>query len=132
MAALALAIVGVLTVALRLQPDPRGYGTHEQIGLGPCAFLASTGRPCPSCGMTTSFAWFVRCDPVRSWGANPAGSLIAPTCLVSIPWLLAASIRGRPAPFRTLEQPLVVLAVALVALTLLSWTVRLTLGRALG
>ncbi len=132
LAALALANLAVLVVALRLEPDPRGHGTHEQIGLGPCAFLATTGRPCPSCGMTTSFAWFVRGRPDRSWGANPAGALIAPTCLASIPWLLAASIRGRPAPFRSPEQPLVVVSVALVALTLLSWTARMTLWRALG
>ncbi len=78
--------------------------------------------------MTTSFAWFVRGDLSRSWGANPAGGLLAPTCLILIPWLLAGSARGRPAPFRALEQPLVVLAVAVVALTLLSWTFRMTLG----
>ncbi len=128
LAASALALVAVLVVASRLEPDARGYGTHEQIGLRPCAYLATTGRFCPSCGMTTSFAWFVRAEPARSWGANPAGSLLAPTCLILIPWLLAASARGRPAPFGTLEQPLVVLAVAAVAVTLLSWTLRMTLG----
>ncbi len=78
--------------------------------------------------MTTSFAWFTRLEPARSWRANPAGSLLAPTCLALIPWLLLASARGRPAPFRSLEQPLVVLAVAVVALTLISWTVRMTFG----
>ena len=78
--------------------------------------------------MTTSFAWFVRGELARSWRANPAGSLLAPTVLVLIPWLLLVSARGRPWPFRTLEQPLVGLAVAVVALTLISWTVRMTLG----
>jgi len=126
--AFALSLVAVLAVARRLEPDPKGYGTHTQLGLGPCAFRATTGRPCPSCGMTTSFAWFARGEPVRSWRANPAGSLLAPTCLALIPWLLAASARGRPSPFGTLEWPLVGLAVAVVALTVLSWTVRMTLG----
>ncbi|WP_435005302.1 DUF2752 domain-containing protein [Tundrisphaera lichenicola] len=124
----ALAVLSMLVVARRLDPDPRGYGTHERLGLWPCAFKANTGRPCPSCGMTTSFAWFVRAEPVRAWGANPAGCLLAATCFVLIPWLLYVSARGRPAPFRTLEQPLVALAVATVALTVLSWTVRMTLG----
>ena len=78
--------------------------------------------------MTTSFAWFVRVEPVRSWRANPAGSLLAPTCMILIPWLLLVSARGDPAPFRSLEQPLVALAVAIVALTLVSWTVRMTFG----
>jgi len=126
--AFALVLLAMLVVARRLEPDPRGYGTHERLGLWPCAFKATTGRPCPSCGMTTSFAWFTRLEPARSWRANPAGSLLAPTCLALIPWLLLASARGRPAPFRSLEQPLVVLAVAVVALTLISWTVRMTFG----
>ncbi len=126
--AFALGLVAVLVVARRLEPDPKGYGTHTQLGLGPCAFRATTGRPCPACGMTTSFAWFARGEPANAWRANPAGSLLAPTCLVLIPWLLAASARGRPSPFRALESPLVTLAVAVVALTVLSWLVRMTLG----
>ena len=115
-------------MARRLEPDPKGYGTHTQLGLRPCVFRATTGHPCPSCGMTTSFAWFARGEPALSWRANPAGSVLAPTCLVAIPWLLAASARGRPWPFRTAESPLICLAVAVVALAVLSWTVRMTLG----
>jgi hypothetical protein len=78
--------------------------------------------------MTTSFAWFVRANFVQSWRANPAGSLIAPTSLLMIPWLLFVAIRGRPWPFRTLEQPLVGLSVAVVALTLIGWSVLMTMG----
>lgn len=128
LATFALGLSLVLAVASRLEPDPRGFGTHTQLGLLPCGFLATTGHPCPTCGMTTSFAWFARLDLLRSWRANPAGSLLAPTCLLMIPWLLSVSARGRPWPFRTLEQPLVGLAVAVVALTVVSWTVRMTLG----
>lgn len=128
LAAWALVLVVLLLVARRLDPDPRGFGTHTQLGLPACAFQAATGRPCPTCGMTTSFAWFARGNLVRSWGASPAGSLLAPTCLALVPWLLAASARGRPAPFRSWETPLVGLAVAVVALTVLSWTIRMTLG----
>jgi hypothetical protein len=129
LAAFALALASMLVVARGLEPDPRGFGTHTQLGLWPCAFRATTGRPCPTCGMTTSFAWFVRGDLARAWGANPAGSVLASTSLVLlIPWLLLVSARARSWPFRTLELPLVGLAVAVVALTLISWTVRMTLG----
>ena len=124
----ALALIAVLLVAHRLKPDPRGFGTHTQLGLPPCAFMASTGRPCPTCGMTTSFAWFARGDLASSWRANPAGSLLAPLGLALIPWLLAASARGRPSPFASWEVPLVGLAVAVVALTVFFWTLRMTLG----
>jgi hypothetical protein len=128
LAAFALGLATILVVARGLSPDPKGYGTHTQLGLWPCAFQATTGRPCPTCGMTTSFAWSIRAEPAQAWRANPAGSLLAPTCLVMIPWLLLVSALGRPWPFRTLEQPLVGLSVAAVALTLISWTVRMTLG----
>ena len=124
----AVALVAVLLVARRLDPDPRGFGTHTQLGLPPCAFKVATGRPCPTCGMTTSFAWFARGRLADSWRANPAGSLLAPACLALVPWLLAASARGRPGPFRTWDGPLVGLAVAVVALTVVSWTIRMTLG----
>jgi hypothetical protein len=128
LAAFALGLMLVLVVARRLEPDPRGFGTHTQLGLLPCAFRATTGHPCPTCGMTTSFAWFARLELLRSWRANPAGSLLAPACFAMIPWLLFVSAQGCPRPFRTLEQPLVGMAVAVVALTIVSWTVRMTLG----
>ena len=124
----ALGLVVVLGVARRLEPDPRGYGTHTQLGLAPCTFKLVTGRRCPTCGMTTSFAWFARGRLDRSWAANPAGSLLAPTCLLLVPWLLAGAARGRTWGTRTLEAPLIGLVTAAVALTLLFWTIRLILG----
>jgi hypothetical protein len=127
----ALGLVGVLGVARRLEPDPRGFGTHTQLGLYPCMFAQVTGRLCPTCGMTTSFAWFARGRLDRSWQANPAGSLLAPACVLLVPWLLAGAARGRPVGTRSLERPLIGLVVATVALGLLSWTIRLLLGRAL-
>ncbi|MBV8677895.1 MAG: DUF2752 domain-containing protein [Planctomycetaceae bacterium] len=126
----ALGLVGVLGVARQLEPDPRGFGTHTQLGLAPCAFALVTGHPCPTCGMTTSFAWFARGRFDRSWRANPAGSVLALTCVALIPWLLAGAARGRPPGFRSLDRPLIGLVVATVALSLVSWTLRLILGRA--
>ena len=131
MLVVALGLAAVLTVARRLEPDPRGYGTHTQLGLFPCMFFQVTGQRCPSCGMTTAFAWFVRGRFDRSWQANPAGSLLAPACALLIPWLVAGVVRGRPIGCRSLETPLLGLVVATVALSLLSWTIRLLLGRVL-
>ena len=127
----AIGLAAVLGVARRLVPDPRGYGTHTQLGLYPCMFAQVTGYRCPSCGMTTSFAWFVRGRFERSWRANPVGSLLVPTCAVLIPWLLAGAAWGRPVGCRSLERPLIGLILATVALSLLSWTIRLLLGRVL-
>ena len=128
MALSALGLTAVLVVACYVTPDPRGFGTHTQLGLAPCAFKLVTGTPCPTCGMTTSFAWFARGRFGRSWRANPAGSLLAPVCLLMIPWLLTGAARGRPAGFRSVEGPVLVVVTATVALSLLFWTIRLFLG----
>jgi hypothetical protein len=125
---LALTLAAVLGIALRLRPDLRGYGTHEQLGLPPCAFYATTGRPCPSCGMTTAFAWSVRGRLDRAWRANPAGSLLALACAALIPWLLSCAALGRPWGARSLEGPLITLLVAIVAFGLAAWTIRLLFG----
>jgi len=126
---LATGLAVVFVVATRLEPSPRGMGTHTQLGLPPCHLALVTGKPCPSCGMTTAFAWFVRGRLDRSWGANPAGVLLAAASLALIPWLVAGAARGRTCFTRSLERPLIGLLVATVALSLLSWTVRLLLGR---
>src|SRR5438876_11312825 len=91
MVLLAVALVAVFSVARWLEPSPKGYGTHTQLGLPPCSFAWVTGHPCPSCGMTTSFAWFVRGRLDRSFQANPGGSLLALASAMLIPWLLVAS-----------------------------------------
>jgi hypothetical protein len=124
----ALLLSVIFVVASRLEPDPKGFGTHTQLGLWPCAFRATTGKPCPTCGMTTSFAWFVRANLIQSWRANPSGTLIAFVSVLLIPWLLFVAIGGRPWPFRNLEQPLVGMSVAVVALTLISWLVSMIMG----
>jgi hypothetical protein len=125
---LALGLAALFAVANRLDPDPRGYGTHTQLGLPPCHFAWVTGRPCPSCGMTTAFAWFVRGRFGRSWQANPAGCLLAAADVALIPWLLLAAAAGRPVGTRSVERPLVGVVVGILGVALISWTVRLLFG----
>ncbi len=125
LAILALGLVAVLTTARLLTPDPKGFGTHTQLGLGRCAFREITGKPCPSCGMTTAFAWAARGRLDRAWRANPAGSIIAPTCLFFIPWLIFTAISGRTRPFRSADLPLIFAVLLGVGLTLSSWAIRL-------
>src|SRR5690606_14592168 len=72
--AIATAGAAVLVLARMLEPDARGHGTHEQLGLPPCGFLELTGVPCPGCGLTTAFAHLARADLVPALEAN-AGAL---------------------------------------------------------
>jgi len=72
-----LGCLGLLGLAAWLKPDPRGYGTHEQFGSGPCGMIIVTGYPCPTCGMTTAFAHTVRGQWYRAFMAQPAGFVAA-------------------------------------------------------
>ena len=48
-------LAGALALGLAVTPSPDGTGTHTILGLPPCGMLVATGRPCPTCGVTTSF-----------------------------------------------------------------------------
>ena len=122
---LAAGLVGLLGVARGLRPDPRGYGTHTQLGLGPCAFAVLTGRPCPSCGMTTSFAWFARGRVAQAWRASPPGCLIALLTLPVSCWLLLCAWYKQPVGFRSIDKPLMGLLLLLVAVSLAFWLIRI-------
>lgn len=72
-AVIAAACWAVLVAAATLQPDPSGYGTHEQWNLPPCSFVISTGLPCPTCGLTTAMSAMVRGDVAAAAKAQPFG-----------------------------------------------------------
>lgn len=77
----------VLGVALSLSPDGRGFGTHQQLGLGTCTILNLTGWPCPMCGMTTSFAHMAHLEPLQALAAQPMGVVLF---LITLSWSLLA------------------------------------------
>lgn len=73
---IAMGCLGVLGIAVYLTPDPRGFGTHEQLGLPPCISSAYLGFPCPLCGMTTAFALMAHARPMDAVHVQPAGALL--------------------------------------------------------
>ena len=93
--ALALVLLALLVTAGTLSPDERGHGTHQQLGLPPCTFSVIFQRPCPACGMTTSWAWLLRGEIGRALAANAGGTLLAGLSLIGVPWLLVSALRGR-------------------------------------
>lgn len=127
-----LAIVGMLValfiVANRLEPyDAQGrplkMGVHEQLGMKPCNFVRYFGRPCPTCGMTTSFALLMKADVVGSMRANPAGTGFALWLLLLIPWGAISAIRGRWLFGRAIESWLLWGVIATVVLALVRWAI---------
>lgn len=74
---MACAALGLLLVAHMLTPASNGHGTHLQLGLQPCVWASTLGEPCPTCGMTTSFAYAARADFLGSFKAQPLGCVLA-------------------------------------------------------
>lgn len=68
--------IALFVLSLRLSPSPRGHGTHTQLGLPPCPSVLMFGRPCPGCGMTTSFAYSAKGDFLNGFKVHPFGPLL--------------------------------------------------------
>jgi Protein of unknown function (DUF2752) len=66
----------VTCCAIYLNPSPEGHGTHTQLGLPPCPSVALLGRPCPGCGLTTSFTAFVHGQIGFAFHAHPFGPIL--------------------------------------------------------
>jgi len=128
-----LGLLAVFAVAVYLKPyeddgvTPLRMETHRQLGLPPCTFKTMTGLPCPSCGMTTSFALLVRGRLLSSLRANCVGTLLAAFCLVLIPWNIGSIVLGRPLFIVSLERALMWSIIGFLALMLLRWAIVLTM-----
>lgn len=124
-ATLCVATLLVLLLSRALTPAPLGLGTHEQLGLPRCAFLALTSLPCPACGLTTSFAHTARLSLFEALQAHILGVPLFALIALAFGFSIAACARAWsvPAVARRLRvaQGLAILCV----LALLSWLVRI-------
>ena len=119
-------LAGVFAVAIYLDPydadgKPRTMATHTQLGMPPCNFVILAGRPCPSCGMTTSFALLVHGDLMASLRANWSGTLLAGWLAVMLPWTALSAVRGRWLGGRAVEAWLLWGVIGIVGLVALRW-----------
>lgn len=85
-----LGCLAVLAVAVYVDPE----GPPSQLG-GPCGMLVTTGLPCPTCGMTTAFAYTVRGRWLRAAWAQPAGFVFALGTIGLAVVAVGVLIRGR-------------------------------------
>ena len=129
MLGIAAGLVVVFAIAAWLDPyDANGRAlqmeTHRQLGLPPCTFFTLTGGlPCPSCGMTTSFALFMHGDLWNSLRANAVGTVLAAFCLALVPWSLVCAVRGRTYFVVSLERALTKIVLVFLTLMLVRWGV---------
>jgi hypothetical protein len=130
---MALGFATIFGIAVWLNPydadgTPRTMATHMQMGLPPCNFVTLTGKPCPACGMTTSFALLVHGDVPNSLRANWAGTLLAVLLLALIPWAAASAVRGRYYYIRSGEALTTVIVLGILVVMLGRWGIVLLQG----
>lgn len=101
----------VLALSLYLEPSAEGHGTHTQLGLNSCTFLAWTEFPCPMCGMTTTFALMAHGRVFQAIANQPMGvvlflvtlctffvslkEVIRPRCIWKRAWSVALHFEAR-------------------------------------
>lgn len=114
-AAILGASLGLLGVALWLTPDPRGHGSHVQLGLPPCLPMMLWHVPCPTCGMCTAFAHAARGELLSAFHAQPAGLLLAVLTAAAVAISALSLITGR----RLFLPKLSAMQLALIAIAVL-------------
>ena len=121
-------LLALLATAAALKPHPRGYGTHQRLGLPPCTIVQLYDIRCPSCGMTTSWSCLMRGQLLSSGRANVGGLLLGLTALGCGPWMVISGLRGKWLWGPPREAMVAVVGMAIVMVTFIDWVVRLTIG----
>lgn len=117
--------LAVLMVAASINPDPRGVGTHEQLGLPACGMIELFNLPCPSCGFTTSFALFAHGRWLASLLNQPAGFLLALAAAMTV-WVAGfVAVSGKPVHrlLAPLATPRRVFAMGFLLLVAWAWKI---------
>jgi hypothetical protein len=115
----------VLIIAARLHPEPSGIETHLQLGLQPCGLLRTTGVPCPTCGMTTSFSFLAHGQILHSLGAQPAGTVFAFFAAMAV-WIgLYIALTGRPSAKLFNQLPVHRVFLGMMAIGLVGWAYKI-------
>ena len=115
------ASLGVLSVAAWLDPNPTGYGSHTQLGFSSCFWISRAEMPCPTCGMSTAFAFAAEGKLIQSFLAQPMGFLLSILTVMTF-WMAGhAALTGSRVAFLLLRlwRPSVIWFFA--GLTLASW-----------
>jgi Protein of unknown function (DUF2752) len=73
----AIVTLAVLTTAAWLTPNPDGHATHTQLGMNKCTWVVWFDKPCPTCGMTTSFSHAGEGSWPTATLTQPMGALLA-------------------------------------------------------
>lgn len=118
-------LLALLVTARCLTPSPSGSGTHQQLGLPPCTAVLMFDRPCPACGMTTSWAHTMRGNLVAAAGANSGGMLLALIALAFLPASCYFFFRGKATRGHWFSLVLAICLITALGAALIQWVYRL-------
>lgn len=113
-----------LGLARTLSPNASGLGTHQQLGLPPCSMRLLFGIRCPGCGMTTSWAHFMR----GNWRESAAISLGGFLFAIFAIWIAYLGLRTAwtaQLPSTQTQQFIAFSAAGIFVVALLQWIQRL-------
>ena len=120
LAALAGAML-IAAIVIWTDPDPRGHGTHEQLGMAPCSWAAVRGEPCPTCGVTTAASLFLHLQPLASLRTQPFGFALTALLVLFIVVAFGYARRGQSLIARVATWPWAWITLGAVLLLLASW-----------
>jgi hypothetical protein len=106
---------------LKVQPDVRGHGTHEQLGLDPCGWPLAYGIPCPTCGCTTAACLLVHGRIVTAFVTQPFGAAFAAVGLLLGVHGVLCLLRGRSFVDLLVRLPFWRWLLGAIVLLLLAW-----------
>jgi hypothetical protein len=124
-----LALGGAFLVGALLEADPRGFGTHEQLGFRTCLPVALWNVPCPGCGVTTAVTLAMHGELAGSLRTQPFGIVALAGLLAFATWCAVASVRGRDAWHELRRWNWRILGGAIGGLALLAWIYKIALVR---
>lgn len=91
--------VAITLIGLLLSPDAHGHGTHQKLGLPPCPGVLFFDRPCPGCGLTTSWTALLHGDLAFAFRAHAMGPFLylgyTATALLSL-YMAVKNLRTDP------------------------------------
>jgi len=122
--------IALVALGVWLAPDPRGFGTHEQLGFQPCYPMEHWNLPCPGCGVTTAVSLAVRGRLLASLATQPFALVLLGTSAVGAVWALGEHVRGRDLALSLLALPWRRLLGILLSLALLAWAYKIAAVRA--
>ena len=124
--------LALLAVAACLKPDPRGVGTHAQLGFPECGLMRTVGVPCPTCGMTTAFAYTVRGRWIAAFDAQPAGWVICLGVIVTAGAALTVLLTGKAWHLNWYRATPTRVALIVVGLLMGAWAYKIVRALAVG